>query len=489
MKVKNILVFLPNSLDTTKAGYLKGRKKILDNTEVFYITSDKVSRNIYQSLGYIGSDVEFEALTEDVDLHINIVNGKILIKHTSENEPLTRIIYDYKRLRDSDILHNNTEIYGQHFKYLCRDIRKCVYLVSNNGRDFITKFLLHIIFIIDICLNVTSKLHKIVEKSSTFMHFEENVSLMKWFLASAIHKKKLSPKMGNVVIIKLVDIIIGILLTNYVVQYENQIFIFLYNSIEGIISSLKGLLFYLMGSPIGLKLNYGFNNFLGQFFLYHISLWRIFLHGTYPVLTSYFKYLMLPGILGFSYQIAMMSDILAIATFHSYCIYVNGARLFNLQLKCLTSLWRVLIGRKFNPLRGRVDSCQYSQNQMFIGTLSFSILLFLLPTTAMYYVVFSVFRLVTLLIDRFLLTARNLFYNIPIYSIYLWLVNASSVAGNIHIIWKGFDEVGNVIIEAKLNKLPFIYTIKKFTPDPLNKTCQQKNLGDIFRSILTGVVL
>lgn len=63
-------------------------------------------------------------------------------------------------------------------------------------------------------------------------------------------------------------------------------------------------------------------------------------------------------------------------------------RLFNLQLKCLISLWRLFIGKKYNPLRERVDSCQYSPNQLFIGTLIFTILLFLLPTTIMYYAVF-----------------------------------------------------------------------------------------------------
>ena len=66
--------------------------------------------------------------------------------------------------------------------------------------------------------------------------------------------------------------------------------------------------------------------------------------------------------------------------FHS-----NNYRLYSLQVSGLVAL-----GRKHNPLRGRVDSCQYSPDQLFVGTLAFTILLFLFPTTFMYYIVFAV---------------------------------------------------------------------------------------------------
>lgn len=61
-----------------------------------------------------------------------------------------------------------------------------------------------------------------------------------------------------------------------------------------------------------------------------------------------------------------------------------------MQIKGLMSLLNLFVGRKFNPLRHRVDSLQYTHNQLFIGTLGFTILLFLLPTTLLYYSVFAV---------------------------------------------------------------------------------------------------
>ena len=47
-------------------------------------------------------------------------------------------------------------------------------------------------------------------------------------------------------------------------------------------------------------------------------------------------------------------------------------------------------------LRKRVDSAVYNVDQLFLGTLLFTILLFLLPTTALFY---AVFAMVSLAVD------------------------------------------------------------------------------------------
>ena len=64
-------------------------------------------------------------------------------------------------------------------------------------------------------------------------------------------------------------------------------------------------------------------------------------------------------------------------------------RLYRLQFYALSSLWRLFRGKKWNVLRRRVDSARYDVDQLFIGTLLFTVLLFLLPTTLLYYVVFT----------------------------------------------------------------------------------------------------
>lgn len=58
----------------------------------------------------------------------------------------------------------------------------------------------------------------------------------------------------------------------------------------------------------------------------------------------------------------------------------------------LGSLWRLFRGKKWNVLRQRVDSAVYDADQLFVGTLLFTVLLFLLPTIGLYYVVFTLVR-------------------------------------------------------------------------------------------------
>lgn len=54
-------------------------------------------------------------------------------------------------------------------------------------------------------------------------------------------------------------------------------------------------------------------------------------------------------------------------------------------LKCLS-------GKRWNSLRNRVDSYDYEIDQLFLGTLLFTIALFLLPTIATYYLFFAIVR-------------------------------------------------------------------------------------------------
>ena len=69
------------------------------------------------------------------------------------------------------------------------------------------------------------------------------------------------------------------------------------------------------------------------------------------------------------------------------CFFV---RLYSLQVYSLAALWRLFRGKKWNVLRQRVDSAKYDIDQLALGTLLFAVLFFLLPTTALYYVVFTI---------------------------------------------------------------------------------------------------
>ena len=84
-------------------------------------------------------------------------------------------------------------------------------------------------------------------------------------------------------------------------------------------------------------------------------------------------------------------DVFNVITFHVHCFYAYARRIFVSQSCALMSLWRLFRGKKFNPLRNRVDSSPHENvEQLFVGTLAFTILLFLYPTTLVYYAVFAV---------------------------------------------------------------------------------------------------
>ena len=61
--------------------------------------------------------------------------------------------------------------------------------------------------------------------------------------------------------------------------------------------------------------------------------------------------------------------------------------------------------QKYNPLRDRVDSADNTVEQLFLGTIIFTILLFLLPTTVTF---FSVFLALKCVANSLTLIARRL---------------------------------------------------------------------------------
>jgi hypothetical protein len=83
-------------------------------------------------------------------------------------------------------------------------------------------------------------------------------------------------------------------------------------------------------------------------------------------------------------------------------------------------LWRLFRGKKYNVLRRRVDTCVYDTNQLLLGTLLFTVVVFLFPTTLVYFVFFTVAAsLVELLLLGVWLT-MVLLNACPFYTLYLW---------------------------------------------------------------------
>uniref|UniRef100_T1IKJ2 Phosphatidylinositol N-acetylglucosaminyltransferase subunit Q n=1 Tax=Strigamia maritima TaxID=126957 RepID=T1IKJ2_STRMM len=213
-----------------------------------------------------------------------------------------------------------------------------------------------------------------------------------------------SPKIGhvsaclrcqNTFISILLDVLIGYVLLREIqgfISIEELFDLFMFSA-ESVVDKIDALVRWLMGVPAGFKLNFPLSSTLGRFFLYHIYLWKTYIYLVQPIVRQFLPAISSLGLLGLTFQLSILVDFLSLATFHVYCFYVYAARLYHLHICALISLWRLVRGLKWNPLRHRVDSAKYNLDQLFIGTLFFMILLFVFPTTLLFYCVFCCLRL------------------------------------------------------------------------------------------------
>lgn len=226
---------------------------------------------------------------------------------------------------------------------------------------------------------------------------------------------------ANIMVSFLVDVALGMLLIwwlyrdNHITMLANT----LVPAADHVAKELQELLQWLMGAPAGLKMNRALDQVLGRFFLYHIHLWISYIHLMSPFIEGILWYGGLSACFGLTFALSLLSDMVALLTFHIYCFYVYGARLYCLKIYGLSSLWRLFRGKKWNVLRQRVDSCSYDLDQLFIGTLLFTILLFLLPTTALYYLVFTLLRLVVVLFQGVLHLSVDFINSFPLFAVAL----------------------------------------------------------------------
>uniref|UniRef100_A0A8C9F0F8 Phosphatidylinositol glycan anchor biosynthesis class Q n=1 Tax=Pavo cristatus TaxID=9049 RepID=A0A8C9F0F8_PAVCR len=238
---------------------------------------------------------------------------------------------------------------------------------------------------------------------------------------------------ANIFVSLLIDVALGILLMSWLYR-KNQIGHLADTLIpvaDHVAEELQDLLQWLMGAPAGLKMNRALDQVLGRFFLYHIHLWISYIHLMSPFIEMILWYVGLSACLGLTVALCILSDIIALLTFHIYCFYVYGARLYCLKIYGLSSLWRLFRGKKWNVLRQRVDSCSYDLDQLFIGTLLFTILLFLLPTTALYYLVFTLLRLLVVIVQGLIHLLVDLIDSLPLYSVILRFCRSYRLAAGV----------------------------------------------------------
>lgn len=156
------------------------------------------------------------------------------------------------------------------------------------------------------------------------------------------------------------------------------------------IGSYKNLMNWLMGWPAGFKLNNNLNKFLGEMFLWMLSVWEVLVYSSYKfsfdsiaVATAYYS-----AIVGISSLFAAMQDILGVITLHLQFMHFVSSKIYKFQVFSLFNLVLLFRGMKWNDLRKRYDYANYDTDQLLIGTILFTVLAYLFPTVLVYFLSF-----------------------------------------------------------------------------------------------------
>jgi len=165
-------------------------------------------------------------------------------------------------------------------------------------------------------------------------------------------------------------------------------------------------------TPAGFKLNQQLNILFGRMALGGIYWWRSLFdisHNLFSIdedTTSLFLYVFKTlfiacSIMGLSFVLSLLADIFAVATSNILLFYRIVRKVYTILIHITLSLWRVFRGKKDNPLRNRIDNCDdYSYDQLILGTILFTICIFLYSTVAVYYFTFVLLYVVVVFVGK-----------------------------------------------------------------------------------------
>lgn len=100
----------------------------------------------------------------------------------------------------------------------------------------------------------------------------------------------------------------------------------------------------------------------------------------------------------------------------------------------MVSLFRLFRGKKWNVLRQRTDSTEYTMDQLLVGMLFFSMLFCTFPTVLAYYLLFAASILFISSNKCFLQSLTIILNAFPIYFLYLKTLNNAIITERIKLI-------------------------------------------------------
>jgi phosphatidylinositol N-acetylglucosaminyltransferase subunit Q len=153
------------------------------------------------------------------------------------------------------------------------------------------------------------------------------------------------------------------------------------------------------------------------------------LRGFRPLLPHVIYFIGCSSFAGATLPIALISDLVDVLTIHIYAFYMASARIYHWQLTIIMSLFHLFRGKKNNVLRNRIDSCDYDLDQLLLGTILFTLLVFLLPTVVVFYLTFAFSRMAIISLTAVLETILAFLNHFPLFALMLRLKDSKRLPG------------------------------------------------------------
>ncbi|CAA2969042.1 N-acetylglucosaminyl-phosphatidylinositol biosynthetic gpi1-like [Olea europaea subsp. europaea] len=189
---------------------------------------------------------------------------------------------------------------------------------------------------------------------------------------------------------------------------------------------------WLMGNPAGFKLNAELAGILGVISLNAMQIWLMDFNQKRKSKMEIKKpeesiqtFIHLVDIYGWLYQLlaaALIIDVISLVTTHVWTLHMFLSLVYSQQIQAIAALWRLFRGKKWNSLRQRLDSYDYSVEQHVVGSLLFTLLLLLLPTTSAFYIFFTILKTAVSFICMVVEVAISLIHATPYANVFLWSV-------------------------------------------------------------------
>lgn len=289
--------------------------------------------------------------------------------------------------------------------------------------------------------------------------------------------------------IVILDVVFGVLTACIIIYSPHSLFkpiqrayLYLDNHV------LQSVVSWLMGSPAGLQMNRNLVIFLGTISLTVVSYWDAVI--LFLITSEYIDMemriavvLSILSLTGVSVLLSALIDFSSIAFFHIFFVYAGVTRLWNLTVKVIFTFTHLFRGKKYNILKLRVDGHEFDIEQLILGTVFLSLVVFMLPTVFVFYLSFLLLWLGVLLLQLLLRAGVSVFSFFPVY-LYL---NANSIPARVAIVPNGLRNA--VCFKLESQPLGYRAVLSEFLRAVISSIPVNEPVSNTLMSMVRGTAL